>query len=159
MGFRIIQTGYWPIPFTLDEALQLGKSLFIYLFILFFFSLKIYLLWKIWPISVKRWKPLWTYACSETGKLWRCRLCCRHWQKVTKWRMVLFKSTWQIFPHFPSVLVEQVTFTIAHSNCHASRGKTWRKRESHLSRWRQFSHVAISFAKLSLRTILKGYSL
>ena len=29
LGFGVIQTGYWPVPFTLDEALQLGKS-FIY---------------------------------------------------------------------------------------------------------------------------------
>ena len=42
MGFRIIQTGYWPIPFTLDEALQLGKSLFIYLF--YFFIKNIYVM-------------------------------------------------------------------------------------------------------------------
>ena len=27
------------------------------------FLLKIYLLWKIWPISVKRWKPVWIRAC------------------------------------------------------------------------------------------------
>ena len=27
-----------------------------------FFLLKIYLLWKIWPISVKRWKPVWVRA-------------------------------------------------------------------------------------------------
>ena len=27
--------------------------------------LKIYLLWKIWPISVKRWKPVWIRAWSE----------------------------------------------------------------------------------------------
>ena len=40
LGFRIIQTGYWPIPFTLGEALQLGKSLFIYLF--YFFIKNIY---------------------------------------------------------------------------------------------------------------------
>ena len=29
------------------------------------FSL-IYLLWKIWPISVKRWKPMWIRAWTET---------------------------------------------------------------------------------------------
>ena len=29
-----------------------------------FFLLKIYLLWKIWPISVKRWKPVWIRAWS-----------------------------------------------------------------------------------------------
>ena len=29
----------------------------------FFFSSKIYLLWKIWPISMKQWKPMWIRAC------------------------------------------------------------------------------------------------
>ena len=28
-GFRVTQIGYWPVPFTLDKALQLGKF-FIY---------------------------------------------------------------------------------------------------------------------------------
>ena len=37
---------------------QLGK----------FLLLKISLLWKIWPISVKRWKPVWIRAC------WCCSL-------------------------------------------------------------------------------------
>ena len=31
-----------------------------------FFLLKIYLLWKIWPISVKRWKPVWVRAWDES---------------------------------------------------------------------------------------------
>ena len=39
-----------------------------------FFLLKIYLLWKIWPISVKRWKPVWVRACLCT-LLWSVRLC------------------------------------------------------------------------------------
>ena len=29
-----------------------------------FYLLKIYLLWKIWPIFVKRWKPVWIRACT-----------------------------------------------------------------------------------------------
>ena len=28
-----------------------------------FFESKIYLLWKIWPISIKQWKPMWIRAC------------------------------------------------------------------------------------------------
>ena len=52
LGFRVIQTGSWPLPFTLDEALQLSCDM----------------LWKIWPISVKRWKP-------GQCKLYRARVC------------------------------------------------------------------------------------
>ena len=55
LGFRVIQTGYWLVPFTLDEAPQLGK---------FFCLLKIYRFWKIWPISVKPRKPVWIRACT-----------------------------------------------------------------------------------------------
>ena len=29
LGFQVIQTGCWPVPFALDEALQIGKF-FIY---------------------------------------------------------------------------------------------------------------------------------
>ena len=29
----------------------------------FFVQLKIYLSWKIWPISIKQWKPVWIRAC------------------------------------------------------------------------------------------------
>ena len=34
LGFWVIQTGYWPVPFSSDEALQLGKvfSLLKYLY-------------------------------------------------------------------------------------------------------------------------------
>ena len=34
-----------------------------------FFLLKIYLLWKIWPISLKRWKPVWIRACPASRLL------------------------------------------------------------------------------------------
>ena len=30
LGFPVIQTGYWLVPFTLDEAPQLGNFFFIY---------------------------------------------------------------------------------------------------------------------------------
>ena len=53
LDFRVIQIGYWPVPFILDEALQLGK---------FFYLSIIYLLWKIGSISVKRRKPVWICA-------------------------------------------------------------------------------------------------
>ena len=43
-GFQVIQTGF-----------QLGKAGFL--------LLKTYLLWKMWPISVKRWKPVWICTC------------------------------------------------------------------------------------------------
>ena len=40
---------------------QLGKC---------FLSLKIYLLWKSWPISVKRWKPVWIRSGRWVKALW-----------------------------------------------------------------------------------------
>ena len=39
-----------------------------------FYSSELYLLWKIWPISVKRWKPVWIHACLwpiKLGKTYR----------------------------------------------------------------------------------------
>ena len=42
LGFWVIQMGYWP-GFNLESV----------------FILKIYFIWKMWPISVKRWKPVW----------------------------------------------------------------------------------------------------
>ena len=41
-GFWVIQMGYWP-GFNLESV----------------FIFKIYFIWKMWPISVKRWKPVW----------------------------------------------------------------------------------------------------
>ena len=75
--------GYWPVPFSSDEALQIaglfhqgqfrycsgymmrqGESdIFQISTWKAFLLLKIYLLWKIRPISVKRWKPVWIRAC------------------------------------------------------------------------------------------------
>ena len=47
LGFRVIQTGHWPD-----------------------FNLKIYLLWKSWPISVKRLKPVWIRSGRWVKALW-----------------------------------------------------------------------------------------
>ena len=66
-GFWIIQTGFWPVSFSSDEALQIAGSFhlsdstwksFLYLKCVIFLKL----LWKIWPISVKLWKTVWIRA-------------------------------------------------------------------------------------------------
>ena len=44
----VIQSGYWP-DFNLES---------------FFFHEKFIYLWKLWPIFVKRWKPVWIRACK-----------------------------------------------------------------------------------------------
>ena len=96
LGFWVIQTGYWPVPFCANKALQIGglllskpkhlesllrslgsscKILSKYIrslyttkpFTIFHLgkSFSSYLLWKIWPISVKRWKLVWIWV-------WQC---------------------------------------------------------------------------------------
>ena len=74
LGFWVIQTGYWPVAFSSreDESLQIGRLLqpgqFSYcsgygvrrvqtifkINLEIFIVLKIYLLWKTWPIHVNR---------------------------------------------------------------------------------------------------------
>ena len=51
--------GYWPVQFSSDKVFV--QSIF-QISTWKVFLLKIYLLWKIWPISVKRWKPVWVRA-------------------------------------------------------------------------------------------------
>ena len=63
--------GYWPVQFSSDKVFV--QSIF-QISTWKVFLLKIYLLWKIWPISVKRWKPVWVRACLCT-LLWSVRLC------------------------------------------------------------------------------------
>ena len=62
--FYVIQlASIWSVPFSSDEALHFNVESFLLL-------LKIYLLWKIWSISVKRWKPVWIRAWfNEAAKL------------------------------------------------------------------------------------------
>ena len=75
LGFWIIHTGYWPVPFSLGEALQISGLFHQGQFpcckldmeqdfnLKRFSPLKIYLLWKIWPISIKQSKLVWIHAC------------------------------------------------------------------------------------------------
>ena len=73
--------GYWPGPFSSHEDLEIGglfhqgqfpfkvdvrqgeSNIFQISTWKAFLLLKIYLLWKIRPISAKRWKPVWIRAC------------------------------------------------------------------------------------------------
>ena len=72
LGFWVIQTGYWQVPFSSGEALQLGKINTCFLY-------EKCLLWKIWPISVKRWKPVgiraWLVVLAA-WKQWNCDVSC-----------------------------------------------------------------------------------
>ena len=52
--FKVPFPGFSSHSDSILPRFQLGKC---------FLLLKIYLLWKIWPISVKRWKPVWIRAC------------------------------------------------------------------------------------------------
>ena len=62
----------------------------------FFFSSKIYLLWKIWPISMKQWKPMWIRAC-----------CLQFFFSTTQ--LTITASAYQrIVTHFASVKVHTV---------------------------------------------------
>ena len=56
-------SGYWPIPLSSDKALQIGGLFHLSISTWrVFFILKIYLLWKLWPISIKQQKPVWIHA-------------------------------------------------------------------------------------------------
>ena len=57
LGFSVTQTGNCPNCFW-DFNLE------------FSFIKKIYLLWKIWPISIKQWKPVWICCCGWREALW-----------------------------------------------------------------------------------------
>ena len=51
LGSFLDLTSSWPIPFSSNEALQIGRL----------WGLFMYLLWKIWPISIKLWKLVWIH--------------------------------------------------------------------------------------------------
>ena len=95
LGFWVIQTRYWPVLFSPDKVLQIGcsfqypycrafearrvqKILGISALKVFLLLLKNNLLWKIWPISVKRWKPEWIRPCT-LQKEWCCLLYVGLW--------------------------------------------------------------------------------
>ena len=73
-GFQcVIQTGYWPVPFprmmpwkSADYFIKVNFHVVCWIWSKIstrkVYLLKIYLLWKIWPSSVKRWKPVWMRA-------------------------------------------------------------------------------------------------
>ena len=61
-----------------------GKDFFIIL------SKIIILLWRIWPISVKRWKPVWICACLL------CHLHCTNLHPKALQKVTMFTCTWPL---------------------------------------------------------------
>ena len=65
-GFLNISDRILAIPFSSDKALQIGRSWFhlsISTWSVLYNKQIFHVLWKLWPISVKWWKPVWIRTC------------------------------------------------------------------------------------------------
>ena len=85
LGFWIIQTGYWQVPFSSgDWPCNLER---------FFFIKNVSVLWKIGPISVKRWKPVWIRAWNEYHSASRASFWAVQWEGKKE-------ALWWLNPNF-----------------------------------------------------------
>ena len=85
LGFWIIQTGYWQVPFSSgDWPCNLAR---------FFFIKNVSVLWKIGPISVKRWKPVWIRAWNEYHSASRASFWAVQWEGKKE-------ALWWLNPNF-----------------------------------------------------------